>query len=163
MTRDERSALISKYRNGFAQVTAALRNIGPEELDFKSGPGKWSCREVIHHLADAETINGHRLRRLLAEFSPYVQGYDQDEYARRLRYSQRPIELALDAFRVARETTAQLFEFMTEEDWKRAGEHSDAGPYSVETWLKSAAAHAEGHAGQILRNREEYKRRSSNQ
>ena len=53
-----------------------------------------------------------RLRRLIAEDRPVIQGYDQDEYARRLYY-QRPIQASLDVFRAARETTAQLLERMT--------------------------------------------------
>ena len=118
MTKNERSRLIRQYKEGCAQVTEALRGVTPEELDFKSAPNKWSCREVIHHLADQETIAGQRLRRLLVEFNPYIQGMDQDEYARKLRYAGRPIEPALEAFRSARETTAQLFDFMTEDDWR---------------------------------------------
>jgi len=160
MTREERSRLIATYMEGYQRVADALKDITPEELDFKISPEKWSCREVVHHLADSETISGHRLRRLLVEFNPYIQAYDQDEYARRFHYAGRPWAPALDAFRSARETTAQLFEFMTDEDWQRAGEHSEIGPYSAETWLKTYAAHAHGHADQILRNRKAYKERA---
>src|SRR5262245_22543213 len=158
MTKEERSQLIARYKEGNKRVTEALREITPEELDFKIAPDKWSCREVVQHLADSESISGHRLKRLLVEFSPYIQGYDQDEYARRFRYARRAIEPALEVFRCARQTTAELFDLMTEEDWKRQGEHSDSGPYSVESWLKIYAAHAHQHAEQIQRNRASYKK-----
>jgi hypothetical protein len=93
-----------------------------------------------------------RLRRLIAEDRPVIQGYDQDEYARRLYY-QRPIQASLDAFRAARETTAQLLERMTEAEWAREGTHSESGRYTVERWLEIYANHAHNHADQIRRAR----------
>ena len=134
----------------------ALQGISPEEMDFKSEPEKWSCREIIHHLADSETASGFRLRKLLVEFNPYIQGYDQDVYAVKLKYAKRSVEPAIEALKAARETTAQLFDFMTDADWKRTGEHSESGPYTAERWLEIYAAHAISHAEQIRRNRTKY-------
>jgi DinB family protein len=154
MIRDERQALIARYKDGYAEVVAALRGIAPEELDWRPKAGEWSAREVVHHLADSETIAGLRLRRLLAEDTPLIHGYDPDEYARRLRYQERPIEPALEAFEAARATTAQLLDAMSDDDWQRAGTHSDGGSYSAERLLKGYAAHAHEHADQIRKNRE---------
>jgi DinB family protein len=154
MIRDERQTLIARYKAGYAEVVTALRGIAPEELNWRPKPGEWSAREVVHHLADSETIAGLRLRRLLAEDKPLIHGYDPDEYARRLRYQERPIEPALEAFEAARATTAQLLDAMTDDDWQRAGTHSDGGPYSAERLLQGYAAHAHEHADQIRKNRE---------
>jgi hypothetical protein len=161
MTQRERSKLITQYREGPKQVTDAMKDILPEELDFKINAKTWSCREIVHHLADSEANAGHRLRRILVEHSPYLQGFDQDEFAKKLKYSQRPIAAALVGFRAAVETTAEILEFMTEEDWKRSGEHSDIGPFSAEKWLEVYSAHALGHANQIRRIRAQYNRNSA--
>ncbi len=61
---------------------------------------------------------------------------------------------ALEAFRCARESTMQVIELMTEDDWKRAGTHSESGAYSTEDWLRIYAMHAHNHAAQIQRLRE---------
>jgi hypothetical protein len=66
------------------------------------GPGRWSAREIVHHLADSEMTAAIRLRRLLAEERPAIQGYDQEEFARRLHYD-RPHEASLELFRAVRE------------------------------------------------------------
>jgi hypothetical protein len=153
MTADERKQLITRYKAGYAEVTEALRGITPPELDWRPAPTEWSAREIVHHLADSETIAGLRVRRLLAEDKPHIQGYDQDEYARRLRYAERPMEPALAAFEAARATTAQLLEAMTEADWQRTGVHSELGTYPVERWLQVYSRHAHDHAGQIRQNR----------
>src|SRR5262245_44012932 len=159
MTKHERTELIRQYKHGYGEVAEALKGITPEELDFRRAPKKWSSREIVTHLADSETTSGIRLRKLLCEHTPYIQGYDQDEFAKRLRYAKRPIEPALEAIKAARETTAQIFEFMTEQDWTRQGEHAESGPYSAETWLSIYAVHAHNHADQILQNREAFHHR----
>jgi len=117
-------------------------------------PGKWSAREIVHHLADSESTSAIRLRRLLAEEHPVIQGYDQDEYARRLKYNDRDMAPSLEAFRAARATTVQILTLMSEDEWRREGVHSESGRYTVEDWLAIYAAHAHNHAAQILRLRD---------
>ena len=159
MTSQERASLITQYKGGYRQVADALSGISEKELDFRRAPGKWSAREIVHHLADSETTSAIRLRKLLAEFNPYIQAYDQDEFAKKLQYSKRPIEPALKALEAAIETTGQILDLMTEDDWKRGGEHAEMGPYSPETWLGVYAVHACNHAGQIRQSRAAFKER----
>jgi hypothetical protein len=151
VTPEERSILIERYARGYQEVVDSLAGTSPETLAVRPAPGKWTAAEIVHHLADSETIAGLRLRLLLAEERPLIRGYDQDVYARRLRYAERPIGPALDAFRAARATTLQLLRTMTEEDWTRPGWHTETGPYTAETWLRIYAEHAHLHARQIRR------------
>jgi hypothetical protein len=57
--------------------------------------------------------------------------------------------------RWARETSAQLLERMTDEDWQRVGTHTESGRYTAENWLTIYAVHAHDHAAQIKRSRGE--------
>ncbi len=154
MTQDERQALIAQYKAGYEEVARSLEGFADEELSAHPLPGKWSAREIVHHLADSEMNSAIRLRKLLAEERPQIQGYDQDSYATRLRYNERDIAPALEAFRAARATTGQLLNAMTDEDWAREGTHTESGRYTAEDWLRIYAAHAHGHAEQIRRLRE---------
>jgi hypothetical protein len=154
MTSQERQALIAKYKEGYNEVTRSLEGFPPDLLTAHPIEGKWSAAEIVHHLADSETTSGLRLRKLLVEDHPVIQGYDQDDYANRLNYNNREMGPALDAFRSARATAAQLFEFMSDEDWQREGTHSESGAYTAQDWLTIYAAHAHNHAAQIRRLRE---------
>lgn len=151
MTPDERQDLINRYVSGYDEVTKALQDFPADKLGANAIPGKWSAREIVHHLADSETTAAGRIRKLLVEDNPIIQGYDEAEYARRLKYNERDMAPALEAFRLARLTTQQLFASMTDEDWQRAGTHSESGAYSAETWLTIYAKHAHNHAEQIER------------
>jgi len=152
MDSQTRRALIERYRDGYRAVNEALQGISQKEIDARPAPDKWSAREIVHHLADSEMTSAIRLRRLIAENRPLIQGYDQDEFARRLYYD-RPIDASLEAFRFARETTVQILERMTEAEWVREGSHSESGRYTVERWLEIYAQHAHNHADQIRRAR----------
>jgi hypothetical protein len=150
----DRSRLILKYKDGYDEILRSLEGFPEQELATRPIANKWSAREIIHHLADSETVSGIRLKRLLVEDHPLIQGYDQEAFAERLNYNNRDIGPALDAFRSARANTAQLLDAMTEEDWKREGTHSESGSYTAEDWLTIYAEHAHNHAAQILRLRE---------
>jgi len=151
MTNEERSDLIAKYSAGYDEVTNALNGFPEDRLSTNVIPGKWSAKEIVHHLADSESTSAIRLRRLLVEDSPVIQGYDQDAFAVRLRYNEREMPPALEAFRSARETTVQLLRLMSDDDWVREGVHTENGKYTPEIWLTIYAAHAHNHAAQIKR------------
>jgi hypothetical protein len=148
---EERAALMRRYRDGHRAVVDALEGVTDEELD-RSASGEWTPRMIAHHLADSEMMSAIRLRRLIAEDTPVIHGYDEVAFARALT-SDRPIQPSLEAMRWARESTAQILERLSDDDWRRVGTHSESGPYSVEGWLEIYAKHGHDHAEQIKRSR----------
>jgi len=148
MERQEREQLIAQYQDGYRVVSEALVKITPEELDARPAPGKWTAREIVHHLADSEMTAAVRFRLLLAEDRPAIKGYDQDEFAKRLHYD-RPHEASLESFRASRASTAELMACLSEADWLREGTHTETGRFGLDTWLRIYAAHAHRHADQI--------------
>jgi DinB superfamily len=149
MDTQTRKKLIDQYKDGYRAVAEALVGAKDQELDVRPAPGKWTAREVVHHLADSEMTSALRLRMLLAVDGASIVGYDQDEFARRLHYD-RPIEASLEAFKAARRTTAEILDRMTDDEWRREGTHTEHGRYTVERWLEIYSTHAHKHAEQIL-------------
>ena len=82
MDASTRRTLIDQYRAGYAAVVDALAGADDAALDRRPGPGTWSAREIVHHLADSEMTSAIRLRRLIAEENPTIVGYDQEAFAR---------------------------------------------------------------------------------
>ncbi len=147
MTAD-RTAQLDHFRLGFRAVEDALAGITDEGLDRRPPSGDWTPREVVHHLADSEATAYVRLRRLIAEDSPEIQGYDEPEYARRLHYD-RPVTSSLAVLQAVRSASLELLEALTPDEWQRAGTHSESGPYTVDDWLRIYASHSHDHADQI--------------
>jgi DinB superfamily len=155
MSKSNREKLISRYREGPAVLADAVSRLSERQLDHKPADGGFSAREVVHHTADSEMTSAIRLRRLVAEDSPQITGYDPDLFAARLHYSGRPVQPSLDAIRAARESTASILEALSDAEWARAGTHSELGEYSIDTWLEVYAAHCHDHADQVRRAVEE--------
>src|SRR5215472_3031696 len=110
MTPEERKTLIAQYRAGYDEVIDSLKDFPVDLMTAHPIPAKWSAREIVHHLADSETISGLRLRKLLSEDAPVIQGYDQDDYAIRFKYNEREIDAALEALHAARVNSAQILD-----------------------------------------------------
>ena len=156
--KNGRGEKITQYAQGYHEVVNALEGFPRESLVAHPIPGKWSACEIVHHLADSESISALRLRKLLAEEYPVLDPYDQDVYAVILRYNLRDLEPALDQFRAVRENTAPLLTAMSDEDWTRPGWHTEHGLYTAEKWLDIYAVHAHNHAAQIRQLREALRR-----
>jgi DinB superfamily len=152
MNQHTRAALIAKYKDGYREVAAALEGASDRELDARPGPGKWTAREIVHHLADSEMTSAIRLRLLVAEENAAIRPYDEKAFAVRLHYN-RPVATSLLAFQAARLSTGELLDAMTDADFAKKGTHPEHGRYGVERWLEIYADHAHNHADQIRRAR----------
>lgn len=150
MDKQTRQQLIDAYKDGYRVVAEALAGATDAELDGTPGEGKWSARQIVHHLADSEMTSAIRLRLLVASPNPSIVGYDQEVFAQKLYYTDRPIEASLDAFNAARRSTAEILDRMSEAEWLREGTHNEHGRYTVTKWLEIYASHAHAHADQIL-------------
>jgi hypothetical protein len=60
------------------RLAELVDTIGPEGLEVPPAPGKWSARDILSHLADAEIVFGFRLKQTLAEDHHIIQPFDQD-------------------------------------------------------------------------------------
>ena len=161
LSREERESLIEQYARGPERVREAFERAPAQALQWRPSADRWSVHEVVVHCADSETNAALRIRYLLAEKDPLIVGYDQELWARLFDYHSQSIEDALAATAVARRRTVPLLRRMVEADWAKEGRHTESGRYTAEDWLRSYAAHLEGHAGQIERNLAAWKARSS--
>lgn len=159
MTPEERERLIDRYAGGYSEVERSLERFPENQLTSHPIEGKWSACEIVQHLADSEMTSAIRIRKLIAQDRPAIESYDQEAFAVRLRYNERDIQPAMDAFRGARSSTAQLLCTLSEEEWKREGSHPEHATYTAEDWLRIYAEHAHNHAAQIRRLHEAIKNR----
>jgi len=152
MDHRRRTELISRYKDGYREVAAALDGASDKELDARPAAGKWTAREIVHHLADSEMTSAVRLRLLVAEEHAAIRPYDEKAFAARLHYD-RPIAASLLAFQAARLSTGELLDAMTDADFAKTGTHPEHARYGVDRWLEIYADHAHNHADQIRRAR----------
>ena len=145
-----RNDLVAQYAGGYQLVAEALAGARDADLDRRPPDGSWTPRMVVHHMADSEMTSALRVRRLIAEELPEIFGYPEETWAERVYYD-RPIELSLAAFEIARASTVPILRRMTDAEWQREGIHDEIGRYTPEIWLEIYVNHAKDHAEQIRR------------
>ncbi len=133
------------------RLEEATRGLNNEHLRTPERPGKWSVIQVVQHLADTEIALAFRSRKVLAEDTPDIQGYDQDRWASALHYNGTRLGDALAQFRVLRNVNLRLYRSLSPEELERYGIHSERGRESVIDTIRLYAAHDLYHLGQIER------------
>ena len=133
--------LISGYCAGPHMLRAALAGMTAEQLDAWPIPGKWSTKQVICHIADFEPVYVDRMKRVVAEHEPTLLSGDPDLFAARLAYDQRDVAVELDFIEAARRHMEPILRSLRPEDFLRQGNHSEAGPITLEKLLTNITNH----------------------
>lgn len=131
----------------------AVAGLSTEQDGTPERAGKWSVRQVVQHLADSELVASFRFRMILAHEAPELPGYDQDLWARRLRYEDSDLRTALQDFTALRQANLRLFRRATPEDFERTMHHAERGDESLGHLIRLHAAHDIVHRRQIARIR----------
>jgi hypothetical protein len=113
------------------------------------GPGKWSVRFVLHHLADSETVLFDRIRRVLSEPRQVLWVYDQDAWAKGLDYSQVPLDISRRVYESVRSAIIYYADMYYEQKGQLEFVHSVTGVRTLKDEFDKVASHNEHHLGQI--------------
>jgi hypothetical protein len=114
-------------------------------------PGKWSVKELIGHLADAERIFGYRLLRITRGDTTPLPGFDENAYVPAGRFDERPLRSLVEEFRVVRLSSIALVRGTPNERWASRGEASGT-PISARALAYILVGHVAHHLG-VLRER----------
>src|SRR4249919_33074 len=90
-------------------------------LRSSPGHGKWSVRQIVAHLADAEVVHAYRIRMMLGASGGTIQAFDQDGWAAEGRYQDVDIKVALEAFTALRKLNLAFYRRLTPGKRRRYG------------------------------------------
>jgi hypothetical protein len=131
--------------------TLGFHDLPPSELDRCYGPGKWSVRFLLHHLADSETVLYDRIRRVLCEPRQVLWVYDQEAWARGLDYPSLPLELSRAIYAAVRRAVIHYAGLHYESKGHLEFVHSVTGVRTLRQELDKVAGHNAHHLLQIQR------------
>ncbi|MFM9108626.1 MAG: DinB family protein [Chloroflexota bacterium] len=145
-SRDEK---IARFRQSEQWLREAVAGLSDADLSARPIAGEWSIREVVQHLADGEIIAAGRLRRVLAEPTPELAGYDAAAFGEAMHYATLPVPAALAVFGAVRNHSAAIVDHLEPEQWNRSGIHTEYGEQNVERIVEGGGNHVEAHVNQI--------------
>jgi hypothetical protein len=149
---------LERFRRGPEILATVLTGAAGDEVDWAPAPGKWTIRQIVAHLADAELVYAQRLRAVIAEETPPLTAFDQDLWAQNLDYARRKPAQSLESLRRIRAENHELLKGLPEAAFDRTGVHSERGPMKLRDLLLHMSEHVESHARHLQTIRTEYKK-----
>lgn len=143
--------LLERYAAGIENFDRRVVKLTDEQLDQawlpEAGVGRWPARVLLGHLADAELVLVHRLRRAVAEENPVLSVWEENAFVDAGLYGgrQAPIGAFLATIHTLRRWTAEWLSTLTPEQFARRALHPERGPQSVRDILVYAVWHLEHH------------------
>ena len=126
-----------------------IEGVPASRLRKRPAEGKWSVREILAHLGDAEIVIGFRMRLILGAPGASIAAYDQDSWAISGHYEKRDPHKSVEQFRFGREANLALLKSLTPGQWKHYGMHSERGQETLEQMVRMTAGHDINHLRQI--------------
>jgi hypothetical protein len=106
------------------EVERLLSPLDDAAARFRYAPEKWSLKEVLGHLCDAERIFAYRLLRIGRADATPLPGFDENAYVPASEFDSRPLADLLLEFQAVRASTVALVEGLPAAAWERRGQAS---------------------------------------
>jgi len=143
------AALLAKYESGSGELIEVIDGLTDGDLSKRLEPKKWSIREQVHHLADAELNMVQRMKKVISEESPLLPAYDQDKWADNLSYDKGSVEASIAVFYSLRGSMALALRKLHDKDFDRVGIHTEDGKVTLLELLEHSIEHSDHHIGMI--------------
>ena len=129
------------------QLESLIETIGLIRAEQPAGPGKWSPREILCHLADGETVFAFRLRQALAEDHHVIQPFDQEKWAE--QYRAYDVRGALAVFSAVRNWNVALIRSVVPGALSKPLTHPERGTMTFQVLIETMAGHDVNHLRQM--------------
>ena len=136
--------ILPVLRSQLEALDVLLNRVAPEQETYRYAEGKWSIREVVGHLIDAERVFGYRAFSIARGESKNLPAFDENEYMLSAPYDRIDLEDLLSELRLVRLSNIAMLRNLDEEAWSRMGTANDA-PVSVRALAFIMAGHVRHH------------------
>ena len=122
--------LLEELEISIHRLIKFVQNIPMNKFDYRYAEGKWTIKEILQHLIDAERIFAYRALRFARNDKTPLPGFDENDYAAVAHANKRSIQELLTELAVVRQATLSLFKSFSQEELLRKGSASN-NPVSV--------------------------------
>ncbi len=157
LTTSERNEWIQKIRQLPLKLETAVKGLSDTQLDTPTGEGKWTSRQIAHHIADANLNAYSRMKLIVTEEKPILKPYNQDQWASLADCKNGRLDSTLTLIKGLHERWVMFLNSLPETSWTREGIHLENGKVTLEDVLRIYSKHGETHMQQIISFREKMK------
>src|SRR5258707_5508809 len=117
----EEPDMLQALRISGHRMSELVHSIPAGKADHAYAPGKWTIREVLCHIMDAERIFSYRALRFARNDKTPLSGFEENDYASQANASARSLQKIATEMANLRSATIDLFESFTPEMLNRKG------------------------------------------
>jgi len=121
--------LMTAFKNQTPVTIGFFQNIPENKIDYAYAEGKWSIKEVLQHIIDAERIFAYRALRFARKDPTPLPGFDENLFAQNAKAGKRNWSDLLEEFKVVRKATEWLYGSFDAEQLESAGTSNDSPIY----------------------------------
>lgn len=143
--------LLEVLKTSEQEVLNALSDLTEEQYLYRYAEGKWTIKELLLHIIDAERVFNYRALRFARKDTTDLPGFDEDWYVDHSFANQRTASELLQEFSEVRRATISLFKSFSDETLMLSGT-ANGNPISVRALGFITAGHALHHL-EIIKER----------
>src|SRR5665213_355550 len=113
--------IVDTLKSQFKQTVTLFSGRSERDGNFRYAADKWTVKEVVGHIADAERIFAHRALHIARGDQSPLAGFDQESYVRNARFNERHLADIVQEYADVRQASLALFGSFTDEAWLRRG------------------------------------------
>lgn len=113
--------LMQAFKNNSTAMLSFLKSIPVEKQHYRYADGKWSIKEVVQHIIDAERIFTYRALRFARKDKTSLPGFDENLFTENSKADNRNWDDLIDEFAAVRRATEILFASFDEEQLNAEG------------------------------------------
>lgn len=98
-----------------------VQDIPMDKFDYRYAQGKWTIKEIIQHIIDAERVFSYRALRISRNDKTPLPGFDENDFVENTNANDRHLQSLLTELSIVRQSTLALFKSFSEEQLKRIG------------------------------------------
>ncbi len=121
--------LMTAFKNQSPIVIDFLQSIPAGKVDYAYAQGKWTIKEVLQHIIDAERVFCYRALRFARKDLTPLPGFDENLFAANARASRRNWDDLIEEFKTVRRATEWLYSSFDEEHLNATGISNDHPNY----------------------------------
>jgi DinB superfamily len=129
--------------------TVKYFNLSETELSKSYGVGKWTIKQILVHLADADSVLLGRIKRIIAEPKQVIWAFDQDLWCENLEYKNSPLEISQAIYLANRQAIIYLAKNYYDTLGAKEFVHSETGLRTLKDEFDKVSSHNQGHIEQI--------------
>lgn len=114
-------SLVEELEISVHRLIKFVQNIPMDKFDYRYAPGKWTIKDILLHLIDAERIFAYRALRFARRDATPLPSFDEDAYVVHARANNRNIQDLLSELATVRQATLAMFKTFSDEDLRQIG------------------------------------------